>query len=351
MSENLPVPTEQAEKSDEQKRTGKKPAADPEGRMTFIEHLSELRDRIMWAGGSFIVAFILCYALSDYIFKGLQKPLTPIAALQETEEVEGAVPLRLVSALTDPTPLAVLENKETKNQATYEVGDEPLAGVTVEHIQDDVVVLSSEGQLTALRIGEGESIGEGRTIKWGIFNPLEWVFLKLKLAAYGGLVIALPVIVYQICRFIFPGLTGVEKRAVSILLVGCSILVLLGFSVAYFAIFPLVLPYLMAWVPDDVELTLRANETVSILVKGLLAFSVAFQFPMVVLVLVYMGIMTPETLKKYRKVAYVGLAVMSAFFTPPDPISMMIMLAPLALLYEISILVSHLVMRRKASVE
>jgi sec-independent protein translocase protein TatC len=123
--------------------------------------------------------------------------------------------------------------------------------------------------------------------------------------------------------------------------------------VAYFGVFPFVLPYLAQFVPEDVNVQLRMNETISMIVLGLLGFGIAFQFPMVVLILVYMGVLTPDTLRQYRKLVIVGLAVVSAMLTPPDPVSMCLMLVPLYLLYEGSIWVSYLVIRsqKKASAQ
>ncbi len=80
---------------------------------------------------------------------------------------------------------------------------------------------------------------------------------------------------------------------------------------------------------------------------GLVGFAVAFQFPMAVLILVYMDLLTPATLKEHRKIAIVGIAFASAILTPPDPFSMCIMMFPLVLLYEGSIWVSYLVVRRR----
>jgi len=134
---------------------------------------------------------------------------------------------------------------------------------------------------------------------------------------------------------------------VQILITGCSILAIIGVGVAYFGVFPLVLPYLLQWVPDWVQVNLRLNETLSIIAFLLLGFSVAFQFPMAVLVLVYIGLLTPQTLKKYRKLAIIGMSIISAVLTPPDPFSMLIMLAPLVCLYESSIWLSYLVILRK----
>ena len=255
--------------------------ADDEARMSFTEHLGELRTRIIRSGIALVVGIILCYALSNYVFEIVRRPLAPLAT----------------------------------------------ASVTTEQTE--------EGDAAA------------RNGQWTVMNPLEPVLVKLKLAAYAGVLISLPVILYQLCAFIFPGLRPREKKAARILIFGCSCLAIAGTAVAYFFVFPLVLPYLMHWMPDDFIVQLRMSENVNLIIKGLMAFAIAFQFPMVVLALVYLELLTPATLKKYRRIAIVAMALAAAMLTPPDPGSMIMMMLPLVLLYEISIWVSYLVVRRK----
>lgn len=186
-------------------------------------------------------------------------------------------------------------------------------------------------------------------IKWTVLNPLEPVLVKLKLAAYAGLLFTFPYILYNACAFVFPGLTFKERRAAKILIFGSTGLAVVGAAVAYWGVFPLVLPYLVEFAPDFVDIQLRLNETLSLILKGLLGFALAFQFPMVVLILVYLDLLTPETLKNYRRVAIVLMFVLGAMLTPPDPFSMIMMALPLVLLYEVSIVLSYVVIRRRAA--
>lgn len=258
--------------------------ADDEARMSFTEHLGELRQRLIKSGVALILSVIVCYAFANTILQLIARPLRPIVA-------------------DESASLAPGQSHDPQQQ---------------------------------LR-------------PWTVMNPLEPIMVKLKLAGYAGGVLAFPVILWQICAFVFPGLRDNEKRAVKLLLIGCSVLAVAGVAVAYFCVFPLVLPYLLASVPEGFEIQLRTNETVSLILKGLVAFAIAFQFPMVVMVLVYMGLLTPASLKRYRRVAIVGLTIVAAVFTPPDPFSLLIMLIPLVLLYEFSILISRLVVRKKAA--
>ncbi len=204
-----------------------------------------------------------------------------------------------------------------------------------------------QGEEQILELADGEIVTEYGDVKWITLNPLEPIMVRLKIAAFGGLFFAFPYVLYQVCSFIFPGLKVRERRAVKMLLFGCTFLALAGSAVAYWGVFPFVLTYLIEFAPDFVEVQLRLSETISLILKGIMGFAIAFQFPMVVVVLVYLGILTPETLKTYRKHAIVGLFVVGALLTPPDPLSLIMMAMPLVLLYEVSIWLSYIIVKKK----
>lgn len=270
-------------------------ASDFEARMTFTEHLGELRNRIMRAGMAVGAAFIVCFIISEPLLNFITGPLRDRNALVEMALNFGV-----------DVPEEVVEEVATKEEGKK---DASVAFITL--------------------------------------TPLEPFFVRMKVAAYVGLLIAFPYVLYQICAFVFPGLKPSERNIAKFLIVGCGILASLGFVVAYYGVFPLVLPYLMQYNPQWVTTQLQLDPTVSLLVKALLGFAVAFQFPMAVLILVYLGVLHPAGLKQYRKIIFIGLAFLSAFFTPPDPLSMLLLLVPLYLLYEMSILLSYIVIRLK----
>lgn len=261
-----------------------------EKRMTFTEHLAELRMRIIHSGIAVLIAMIICYIFSNTILEGLQKPLTLLKDLG----------------------IVVFTDNEAKN--------------TSEH----------PGEKTENRSNE---------IKMVVLNPFEIVILKIKVAGYGGLILALPYVIWQACAFVFPGLKPNERKLAKIIIFGCSSLGIVGVLVAYFGVIPLVIPYLLQWIPPDWGIQLRASETISVIVLLLFGFALAFQFPMVIMALVYLDLLSPDTLRKLRRYVIVGLSIISAILTPPDPISMIIMLVPLVVLYEISIWASYLIRR------
>jgi len=269
-----------------------------EARMTFTEHLAELRLRIIRAGIAVIVGFIICYIFSDPIFFLLAHPLRPQKTAAVTEGAQSA-------STQEPTP--------TAPDAAAPKRPPPAIWVTQ--------------------------------------NPAEAFWVKLKLSAYAGIIVTLPFIVYQLCAFVFPGLKPGERKMVRFLLAGCAGFAVFGVLVAYVGVFPFFLPYLVQWVPEGVQQQFRMNETVSLILMFLLGFAVSFQFPMAVLVLVYLGLLSPGTLKRYRRIAIVVMSIVAAVLTPPDPISMMMMLTPMLILYEASIWMSYIVVRRRRQEE
>jgi sec-independent protein translocase protein TatC len=274
-----------------------------EKKMTFTEHLGELRTRIIRSGIAIVIAVVVCYVFSTPIMELVARPLTPL-------QKKGVVEIE-----QDP-------EKDSGAETAEKEADKPARD-------------------------EGATLFPETTGQWTVLNPLEMVLLKLKIAGYGGLLAAFPFLLWQVCAFIFPGLHPNERRVVQILIYGCSVLAVVGVLVAYFGVLPMVLPYLMKFVPEGWNVQLRASETISILIKILVGFAIAFQFPMGVLTLVYMELLTPATLKQYRKLAIVGTAFGAALLTPPDPVSMMVMMVPLVVLYESSIWLSYLVVRRR----
>ena len=321
--------------------------SDEELRMSFTEHLGELRDRLIRSAIAVAICAVVCYLLSDQIFAALSHPIkileSEIAGVEILPDpvlpVEGApevapVPVEPVEPeVTDPTAIvsAVAEGKPV--WVTLQTDDSLLLRLKI-----------ADRTIQDLEV-RAKPVQEGLDASWTVLNPMEPLIVTFKIAGYGGLFLAMPFVLYQLCAFIFPGLHPKERKAAQYLIAGCTVLAFTGVCVAYFGVFPFVLPYLAQFVPEDVNVQLRMNETISMIVFGLLGFGIAFQFPMVVLILVYMGVLTPETLRQYRKIVIVGLAIVSAMLTPPDPISMTLMLVPLYLLYEGSIWVSYLVIR------
>ena len=184
-------------------------------------------------------------------------------------------------------------------------------------------------------------------LKWITLTPLEAFMVKIKIAIYTAIALGLPYIVYQICAFVFPGLRPKEKYVIRFALLASFTLALFGILTALYIVFPFVFPQLLKFAPDWVGTFLQLDKTMTFIFKVVLGFGLAFQFPIGILVAVYLDLVSPKTLREQRKVAVIVILIVAAILTPPDPATLLLMSAPLLILYEISILMSYLVTRNR----
>ncbi len=184
----------------------------------------------------------------------------------------------------------------------------------------------------------------GKMIATGVTTPF---FVPIKVAAMAAFVVALPYILYQIWRFVAPGLYAHEKRLVLPLIVASTLLFLTGMAVAYFAVFPIVFGYIVQSAPEGVSVMTDIENYLSFALTMFLAFGLAFQVPVVVVVLVRMGVVTIEKLKRVRRYVILGATIAGAIFMPPDAGSMVLFALILSLLYEAGILAARWVRPRE----
>lgn len=183
-------------------------------------------------------------------------------------------------------------------------------------------------------------------------NPTTPFLITLKLALLVGLLLALPVIVYQAWAFLSPALYDRERRYVVPSSVAAVVLFGLGVAMAYFLVLPFGLRFLLGFQAEALTPIITIDEYLRFTVTILLAFGLVFEMPILLVVLGLLGVVTPEKLRRGRRYAVVVLATISALLTPADVGTMAMMLVPMLLLYEISIwLVRLLAPDREAGTE
>jgi sec-independent protein translocase protein TatC len=172
-------------------------------------------------------------------------------------------------------------------------------------------------------------------------------FLSLKAAAIVAVVLAAPAVIYQIWRFVTPGLRPVERRYAIPFVVITQVLFAGGAVFSYFLI-PRALEFLLGFAGDRVESLMDADRYLSFVLQTMIAFGLAFEFPVVLVVLSLMGVVSSAGMRKYRRHAIFGTFVAAAIITPTqDPLTMSMMAAPLVVFYEGSILAARLIERRR----
>ena len=174
---------------------------------------------------------------------------------------------------------------------------------------------------------------------------IEGFMIRIKVAAYGGLVVASPVVFFHLWRFITPGLNPNEKRYAVPFVVSAIVLFLGGTVVAAFTL-PPALKFLLAVGGNDLHPLITANSYLTLIFLMALAFGVSFEFPILMMFLLLARIVHTSQLRKVRKYAFLGIVVFAAVITPSqDPISLFAMAIPMYLLYEVSILLGRLLKR------
>ncbi len=272
-------------------------------RAPLLEHLVELRRRLIICALALIVGFLFCFAFSRQIYIVLLHPFEVGAGLMAAQKARG-----------------------------------------VPHGPFDLLLIL---------LGVHPAPHSVEQLKLVFTAPLEFFFTKAKLAVFGAIVITFPVLAWQLYRFVAPGLYRRERQAFLPFLIASPLLFALGAALVYFIMLPFVLWFsLNQQIVDagnvSVQLLPKVCDYLSLVTTLLLAFGLCFQLPVVLALLGLAGIVNAQLLRSGRRYAIVGVFAVAAVLTPPDPISMLSLALPISLLYEISIWCVVLIEGRRA---
>lgn len=271
-------------------------------RAPLLDHLIELRKRLIVCVAAIAVGFAICFGFSKEIYIALLHPFE-VAARMLASQGHGAA-----------------------------------------HGPFDLLLV-----LAGLKAAP-EAAGEGLRL---VFTaPLEFFFTKLKLAGFGAVVLTFPVLAWQVYGFVAPGLYKRERRAFLPFLLASPALFLLGAALVYFVILPFVLWFSLSQQivgagAISVELLPKVSDYLTLVTTLLLAFGLCFQLPVVLALCGLAGLVSAKALSSGRRYAIVGVFVVAAVVTPPDPISQTLLAIPIIGLYEISIVCVRLIERSR----
>ena len=184
-------------------------------------------------------------------------------------------------------------------------------------------------------------------------DPLEGFTVRLKVSTYGGIALVLPVLLWQVWRFVSPGLYAKEKRYAVPFIGSALVLFVLGAGIAYWTM-PKAIDFLVSigGGEENIVTAYSPSKYFQLIVFMMLSFGIGFQFPVLLVALELVGVVSPEALARFRRYAIVGIAVLVAVITPSgDPISMLALTLPMILFYEVAILIGRLARRRKRKAE
>jgi sec-independent protein translocase protein TatC len=185
--------------------------------------------------------------------------------------------------------------------------------------------------------------GDRVPITFGVAEPF---LTTVKVSIYAGILISLPVILYEAYAFLLPALKPGEARVITPFLLLIPVLFIGGVVFSYFVVVPAATKFLLNFNQGEFNIQVRASEYYSFLITTLMAVGLVFQVPVGIVALTRLGIVTTQQLSKNRRYAYLVLAVIAMLLPGTDPVTMLIELAPLLILYEFSIVLARIVGRR-----
>ena len=172
-------------------------------------------------------------------------------------------------------------------------------------------------------------------------SPTEPFFTTVKLSIYAGILITLPILLYQVYAFVLPALAPHEKKLVLPFLLSVPVLFIGGAAFAYFVVMPAALDFLLGFNQDEFNVQLRGSEYYGFFMLTLISVGILFQIPVAVLAVCRLGIVSPEQLAHNRRYAVLVIAIAAMLLPGTDPVTMLISMAPLYLLFEFSLVLAR----------
>jgi sec-independent protein translocase protein TatC len=183
-------------------------------------------------------------------------------------------------------------------------------------------------------------------ITFGVTEPFT---TTITVAAYGAIILSLPVLLYQLYAYILPAFSASERKTALPILLLFPVLFLAGIAFAYFVVMPAAVSFLLNFNDSQFNIQVRAKDYYGFFAMTMLAGGLVFQMPLAILALTTLGIVRVDQITKNRRYAYLALAVLAAALPGVDPISMLIELVPLLVLFELSILLAKVFDRKRAT--
>jgi sec-independent protein translocase protein TatC len=300
-----------------------------EDRLSIVDHLDELRTRLIICGVALVVAFGFCFWQNQRLLDALNRALPDTPATSQNH----------ISGLTGDSV------NERKGLLKAAAADKQLAASTANPALKQSYLQAAAG-LTEAAQALPASTGKRLPITIGVGEPFT---TTLTVAAYFALLITLPVLLYQVYAFVIPALNPEEKRVALPVMLAAPALFLAGAAFAYFFVLPPAVHFLQGYNSQNFDILVQAKTYYKFQIFTMLGVGLAFQLPLALLALHRLGVINGSTLTQHWRYATVIMAVIAAAMPGADPVSTAFEMLPLVVLYLASIVMLKIADRRAAA--
>jgi len=317
-----------------------------EDRLSLVEHLDELRTRLIISLVALAACFALCFWQNRELVRIVNQPLEQ--QTRHSNQTGGGGPLADAASaeVRLRAALQAFSDANAGNAAFVRaVAADPKTSPAIRAAAEQSVSAQAQGQAALAQAVRAlpAQVGGKEPITLGVGEPL---FETLKITGYAALIIALPIILWQLYGFVLPAFSPTEKRVARPLMLAIPALFVAGVLFGYFVVLPPAIRFLQGFNDKNFDVLVQAKQYYSFELIVLLGMGLMFQIPVGILGMTQMGIVTPDQFKRNRRYALLGVAVIAAMIPGTDPVTMLISMLPLLVLFEGSIQLAALFERR-----
>jgi sec-independent protein translocase protein TatC len=302
----------------------------PEDRLSLVEHLDELRKRLIICIVVFLACFGVCLWQSDVVLNIINRPLEKTAFKNDTKSTKD--PFERTAAFQAQLRKSAIASA-TAFEGLAAASEDPATRKAYQS-------LAAENRTLARSVPPREA---RKPVTLGVGEPFT---ATVRIAAYAAFLIALPLLLYQAYAFVLPAFSREERRVVLPLMTMVPFLFIAGVVFAYFMVLPNAIDFLQNFNDDNFDILLQAKDYYRFAILVLAAMGICFQVPVGILALTRVGIVSVAQLRHSRRYSILGIAVVAMLLPGQDPVTMLSLMAPLYVLFEGSILLAALIDRR-----
>ena len=299
-----------------------------EDRLSLVEHLDELRTRLIVCLAAFLVCFGVAFWQNDRLLHIMNRPLEKTAFQKGSQD-----PFEKAAGYQQRTKVYLLQEAAAYRALAADDSVSAATRAKFAELAKNAATLSASTPARSAK----------RPVTLGVGEPFTATF---KVAAWAALLLAFPLLLYQAYAFVLPAFSSQERQVALPLMLMVPFLFIAGVVFAYYMVLPNAISFLQNFNADNYDILIQANQFYKFSITVLIAMGVAFQVPVGILAITRVGIVTTAQLRHSRRYAFLVCAIAAMLLPGQDPVTMLSLLAPLYLLFEGSILLAAVLDRR-----